>query len=55
MERLYATKAQLRKALAKDIKDRKAMRKAGLSTKGITQVIQYKRRILKSKKYWKLP
>ena len=53
MNRLFRTKAELRKALAKDIKDRKSMKKQGHSTKGITQVIQRKKRILESKKYWK--
>ena len=52
MSRLYRTKTELRKALAKDIKDREKARKLGRGTKGITQVIQNKKRILNSKKYW---
>jgi len=51
--RMFRSKKTLRKAMRKDIRDRKAMRKAGISTKGITKVIQAKRRILKSKTYWK--
>ena len=50
--RLFRTKAELRKALKKDIKDREKMRKRGNSTKGITQVIQRKKRLLKAKRYW---
>ena len=53
MNRLYRTKAELRKALAKDVKDREAMRKRGEGTKGITKAIQNKKRILNLKRYWK--
>ena len=52
-DRLFRTKTELKKALAKDLRDRELMKKDGFSTKGITQVIQQKRRILKSKAYWK--
>ena len=50
--RLFRTKGVLRKALSKDVRDRKTMRKRGDSTKGITQVIQRKKRLLKQKRYW---
>ncbi len=53
MDRLFRTKKELRTVLSKDIRDRKKMKKRGGNTKGITQVIQRKKRILKSKKYWK--
>ena len=52
-DRLFKTKTELRKALKKDIRDREQMKKEGFSTKGITQCIQQKIRILKSKTYWK--
>jgi len=51
-DRLFRTKSELREALSKDIRDRKTARSEGRGTKGITQVIQQKKRILKSKKYW---
>lgn len=51
--RLFRTKNELRNALAKDIRDRKTMKKEGHSTKGITQVIQRKKRLLNQKRYWK--
>jgi len=53
MDRLFRTKKELRTALAKDIKDRAIARKEGRGTKGITKVIQQKKRILNSKSYWK--
>jgi len=50
--RMFRTKGELRKALSKDIRDRRSMRKQGHSTKGITQVIQRKKRLLNQKRYW---
>ena len=52
VDRLFRTKKELRTALAKDVRDRTTARKEGRGTKGITKVIQQKKRILKSKKYW---
>ena len=53
MNRLYSTKAELRKALKKDLADREKMKKHGRGTKMITKAIQNKKRILNSKSYWK--
>lgn len=53
MNSLYRTKKELRIALAEDIRDRKKMKADGLNTDMITKAIQNKRRILKSKSYWK--
>ena len=51
-DRLFRTKDELTTALNKDIRDRETMMKQGYNIKGISQVIQHKKKTLKSKTYW---
>lgn len=52
-DRLFRTKGELRQALQTDLGDIKKMRRRGEDTSGISQVIRHKRKLLKSKDYWR--
>ena len=46
-DRLFRSEAELKKALAKDLKDLRTMQKRGDDIKGIEQVISHKKKMLK--------
>jgi len=46
-DRLFKSEAELKTALAKDMKDLRTMQKQGYDTSGIEQVIKHKKKTLK--------